>query len=433
MLKFLGMLVVGIVTSFYFFPIEFTFLPGVNTKMALAGFSLLLLGIQLAQGKRASLDKYMFRLSAIAAVVSFIALIAITYNETPINTNATNIVTMWGWMGGAYVVANLIRALYGKLTIELVCNFLIGVCVAQCIFALLIDNQPAFKNIVNTYVSGFGFVDMNMLNDIERLYGIGAALDVAGLRFSTVLVAIAYLSSRIDSNRKKKKMVLYLLAFVFIALVGNMMSRTTSIGIGLALFYWCIRWFAKTPEAKANNRCLWLWLTVILLVCVPLIVWQYQIDGNIRQNIRFAFEGFFSLAEEGTWNVHSNNILKNMVVFPDNLKTWLIGDGYFDNPFGTDPYYTGPNFGGFYKNTDIGYLRFVFYFGVIGLLAFIYFFQDSTRICIQKFPMYRCFFLFILSVNLIGWFKVSSDIFPIYALFMVPLYSNDVTKNIDRR
>ena len=59
-----------------------------------------------------------------------------------------------------------------------------------------------------------------------------------------------------------------------------------------------------------------------------------------------------------------------MIVFPDNLHTWIIGDGYFDNPFNRDMNYIGPNFGGYYMATDIGYLRFLFYVGLIGLLLF---------------------------------------------------------------
>lgn len=50
-----------------------------------------------------------------------------------------------------------------------------------------------------------------------------------------------------------------------------------------------------------------------------------------------------------------------MYVFPDNLKTWIIGDGYFNGPEDSDPYYTGEIWDiGYYKGTDVGYLRFIF-------------------------------------------------------------------------
>ena len=66
-----------------------------------------------------------------------------------------------------------------------------------------------------------------------------------------------------------------------------------------------------------------------------------------------------------------------MVVFPDNWVTWLIGDGYAANPMDKtlsffDPYYTGPIYHGYYKGTDIGYLRYIFYFGLVGTFVFVF-------------------------------------------------------------
>ena len=39
--KWIKIILTGIIVSMFFFPFEFTFLPGVNTKMAMAGFGLL--------------------------------------------------------------------------------------------------------------------------------------------------------------------------------------------------------------------------------------------------------------------------------------------------------------------------------------------------------------------------------------------------------
>jgi hypothetical protein len=82
MMALIYYILLGILTSLYFFPIEFTFLPGVNTKMAMAGIGLLLLVYQLALGQKANVSKDMLYLSAIAMIVSLIGLIAVTYNGT---------------------------------------------------------------------------------------------------------------------------------------------------------------------------------------------------------------------------------------------------------------------------------------------------------------------------------------------------------------
>lgn len=417
MIKALMTILMGVMVSFYFFPIEFTFLPGVNTKMAMAGFGLVILIVQLARQRRPHVDEGIFLFSLIAILVSFIGLIAVTYNETRDYTYATYIVSMWVWLSGAYVVVTFMRALHGYISVELVCNYLIAVCTAQCILALLLDGFPVFKDVVNTYVSGFGFVDNSQLNSGSRLYGIGAGLDVAGLRFSAVLCAIAHITSRIASTTRRNYIWIYLVCFVIIGLVGNMIARTTTVGVGLALVYWLISLF-KSDSADENSF-LWKRLACVIMVALLIIIPLYNSNYNFRENTRFAFEGFFSLVEKGRWDVHSNEILKGMYIFPENLKTWLIGDGYMENPLVTDPYWTGVVFGGYYMATDVGYLRFIFYFGIFGLLAFISFFISITQGCMKKFPAQSLLFLFFLAVNMAGWFKVSTDIFLVFAPFLL--------------
>lgn len=418
MLKFIGILIVGILTSFYYFPIEFTFLPGVNTKMAMAGFGLIVLFFQLARQRRPHIDSGVFKLSLIALAVSFFGFASVAYNETYDYTYATYIVSMWVWLSGAYVVVTLMRALHGYMSIELVCNYLIGVCTLQCISALMIDSIPAFKAFIDTYVSGFGFVDTSQMIEGGRLYGIGAGLDVAGLRFSAVLCAIAYITSGIAVTIRKKYIWIYLVCFVIISLVGNMMARTTIVGVVLAIVYWGIGGLWDSSRSMANTTYLWKWVLGVCCVSLMIIIPLYNIDSDFRSNVRFAFEGFFSLAETGQWEVHSNNLLKEMYVFPDNLKTWIIGDGYIENPK-SDPYYIGEMTGGYYMGTDVGYLRFIFYFGVLGLITFVYYFVALTKWCMSKFTNQQLLFLFFLLVNMIGWFKVSTDVFLVFAPFLL--------------
>jgi hypothetical protein len=107
-----------------------------------------------------------------------------------------------------------------------------------------------------------------------------------------------------------------------------------------------------------------------------------------------------------------------MIVFPDNVKTWIIGDGYFHGPSETDPYYVGPTMVDFYMGTDVGYLRFIFYFGIIGLIAFMFFFFKCGQECAKKFHKYSILFSLFVILNYIIWFKVSTDIFLVFAIFL---------------
>jgi hypothetical protein len=416
MWKWIQVLLAGVAVSFFFFPFEFTFLPGVNTKMAMAGVGLVLYVLDLSKGRASQIMKDGFVIAVLAALVSLCGLASVILNGTNDYTYATYIVSMFVWLGGAYTAIKVVRLVHGYVSVELVCNYLIGVCVGQCIIALMIDWIPAVKIFVDRYVVGFDFVDLEMFSRAKRLYGIGAGLDVAGSRFAAILVMIAMMAQNLSKTRYEKYIWLYLIAFILISVVGNMIARTTTVGILVAVAYW-IYSLVKNDESRGKLR-LWKYLILILVIFIPVITYLYSVDYNFQNNIRFAFEGFFSMAEKGYWETNSNNILKNMIVFPDNFKTWVIGDGYIENPTGRDPYYVGPAYGGYYMGTDIGYLRFIFYFGMIGLSMFILYFYKVAKACITRFPKYTTMFWLVLAINMIVWLKVSTDIFLVFAIFL---------------
>ena len=197
-----------------------------------------------------------------------------------------------------------------------------------------------------------------------------------------------------------------------------MISRTTSIGLVLALCYlfYSSKLYAMCI-AFAAKRVL-VWFIGILLIIIPLIIYFYNTSPEIHANLRFAFEGFFSWVETGEWEIGSNEKLKTMYVYPETLKTWIIGDGYIVNP-SSDPDYKGPIYEGYYMGTDVGYLRFIFYFGLVGLAIISMFIYISGKICIKKNPAYKWLFILLLVINYIVWFKVSTDIFSVLALLFL--------------
>ena len=131
-LKLIAMLFLVFLTSMFFFPFEFTFLPGINTKMAMAAVGLVLFALDLAKGRAASLDRSFFLLSFLAALVSLAGFASAVINHTNDYTYASYIISMWVWMGAAYVVVSAIKWVHGEATVEIVGNYLIAVCVMQC-------------------------------------------------------------------------------------------------------------------------------------------------------------------------------------------------------------------------------------------------------------------------------------------------------------
>lgn len=407
-----------IITDLYIFPIELSILPaGINSKLLMAVIGATMFFINQAQKGNFNLNTHYIKIFIYALLVSLIGVFSITYNSTNDTTYSTYIVSMVVWLAAAYVPITYIRQIHKSLSIQLICEYLIWVCLFQCISAIIIDTVPWFKTIVLSNVRGAGFEASLSSLDGSRLYGIGAMLDVAGQKFGCILVMIVYICMQDEPTAHIKKYTpFYIASFLFILAIGNMMGRTTTIGAAVAIIYALIL-FAK--RNVGNKRKTFASLIIILSITIPYLIYRYNADIHFRENIRFGFEGFFSLVEKGKWETHSNNILKNMIRWPESSKTWIIGDGYFDNPEGNDPYYIGHQWKGFYMGTDIGYLRFIYYFGLIGLTAFSLYFLKVYQLLVKNLPQGQKLFMLIVIINFIVWFKVSSDVFMVLAPFIL--------------
>lgn len=415
MLKYCAIAIGLFVTSFFFFPFCFTFLPTVNTKMMVAACGLVTFFVRMGMAKsEGSMNKDFFILSLCALLVSFVGFISMTVNDTPDTSYMTYIISMWVWLGGAYFVIFLIKQIHGRDSVELVCLYLITVCTLQCLLAEAIENIPSVKTFIDSILAGEGFMGKNE----DRLYGLGCALDVAGSRFAVVLVMIAFLLPRFAA-RKEKFTVLYLLfSFGVIAVIGNIIGRTATLGLFIAIGYLVYALCFDRSLQVETKRSLSSFLIGGLFLVTLVFIILYNADAGWQKQLRFGFEGFFSLIETGHWQVTSNHQLTSQVVWPSTLHTWLIGDGYMESTE-LDPYYVGKDWHGFYMGTDVGYCRFIFYFGITGLLAFSAFMLKVGEVCIRKHKSYWLLFMMMLAINFIVWIKVSTDIFLAFAPFLL--------------
>lgn len=403
-----------VLTSFFFFPFYPTFLSTVNTKMMLAAMGGILLLMKLARNRSAQIDEDIFSVSLWAALVSLASLISMVLNNTPDDSYLGYVVSMWVWLAAAYFVVNVIKFTHGTVTVEKVCVYLISVGVLQCFLAIAIDAIPAVKTVVDSVLNGEGFMGKNE----NRLYGLGCALDVAGTRFSALLVMIAFLLPKAAQKEKGQlHIALLLAAFCVITCIGSIIGRTTVVGVGLSLvylFYTC--YFKRNISEEARIK-LTRWVVGGMCAGIVVAVGLYNFSPQWQNYFRFGFEGFFSLAETGHWEVRSNTQLVNQFIFPDNAWTWLVGDGHMA-PTTIDPYYVGKVWTGFYMGTDVGYSRFLFYFGLMGLIIFSLFFVKVCQVCASKLKPYRDMFIIFLLINFIVWLKVSTDIFLVFAPFL---------------
>lgn len=400
MIRFLLYIILGVSVSFFLFPIAFTFLPSLNTKMVLAVLGVMFAGMNWLTVREIKISKG-FLLSVILALLfSFICYYSTDINKTTDYAYASYILSFAVWYFGAYAICSMIKIVHGKVDFKLVTYYVTAVCVFQCAAALMIDNIPSFKQFVDSYVSqGQEFFD-----EVERLYGIGAALDPAGVRFTIVLLMITAVLNNDEKVRNNAWSIsLLLISFFFIAIIGNAISRTTILGLGASLGYLLFGSSVFRKAIKQYSGKLSLLFGLFLAVAIGISIYLYNTNIEFYDQMRFAFEGFFNYVEKGEWRTDSTDKLnREMWVWPEDQKTWLIGSGLFDN---------------FVYGTDIGYCRFILYCGLIGFSVFALLFVVNALVFMKRHPEYWMFFLILLVLTFIIWFKVATDIFFIYAVF----------------
>lgn len=412
MAKVLKIIFAFIISWMFFFPTSFTFLPqSVNSKLILAVVGLLCVVYGIITGRIKNRIHISFLvLIIIAGLFSLISYISTTINNTHDYVYTTYIVSMLVWMSAGYVSFKAIHYAHKDSSVELISNYIIVLCVVQCVLALLVDIMPDLNHLIRRYII---LAEQTSLE--HRLIGIGVSFDPAGIRFSAALIICA--AMLVDKASNSKAVILYTASFFIIAIIGNMLSRTTTVGAVLAILlivYESRIW--KGMCAKGIENIFKIGVISIIII-IPILIYLYKTSASFRELTDFGFEGFISYVRTGKWETNSSNILQGMWnVWPDSLKTWLVGDGYFANPDNPRLYYLG---------TDVGYARIIFYCGIFGLGMFGCLFIYLVKVFSTLYPDYSFLFWFLLILQFVIWMKVSTDIFLIFALYY-PLVDKNV-------
>lgn len=393
-------ILIGVVVSCFFYPFAFKFLPGINTKMILGAIGLVIFALKLNSRNRGEVSIYVIVATCFTLLFSLLCFMPAVIFATGDDSYSTYYISFFVWVFGAYTVCDLIRYKNGVTDLRTITYYLTVVAVAQCILAQLISDFPAFQSMVDSVIEQ----GQDFMKGINRIYGIGASLDSAGVRFSITLLLIAHMivENGKEEGHSTELWMLYL-SFIFITVFGNMIARTTTVGAVLAISYILVRITVRANANLEKSRLKSFLIVVLILgAAIPVFTYLYATNTEIHSQMRFAFEGFFNWVETGDFTTSSTEKLKaNMWIWPKDNLTWLIGTGKFGNwAFGT----------------DIGYCRFILYCGLVGFSVFAGFFIFNGWAFYRKFEDTGWLAIFLIALTFIIWIKVSTDIFQFYAL-----------------
>ncbi|MCD6703719.1 MULTISPECIES: hypothetical protein [Vibrio] len=215
---------------------------------------------------------------------------------------------------------------------------IINVFALNAIICLIAGSIPSLLNIVYFFKSGdieVGFIPYrNAFLSGSGYFGIS----------SVYAVIIAFCTFKILSSRLNFQ---FFIKFLLIVLAGVLSGRTAFVGLFIGLLYLMVK---KTSYAV---------LATIMLL--PLVYFLLEFDlFSTYSNWIFEFvdinNGGVSLS-----STSSTDALQTMYFYPSEYSTWFWGDGrYVDGQ-------------AYYMKTDAGYMRNLFFGGIIFSLSIIFF------------------------------------------------------------
>lgn len=221
--------------------------------------------------------------------------------------------------------------------------------VFQLIFSLIVNFVPSLFNVVIQIINIDG-LSSDVLEDFSeaRLVGIGASFFASGILNSFVLILLAY---SINNFCDKKNYYILLMLYLIILMVGILFSRTTIIGILLSSLFFL------------NYRSLFKVLVLVVPLLILLVIYGKSLAEDNSQ-IAFGLDFLFNF-EDSQASSSFGGLQEMYEILPDNVKTWILGDAKYKVVSQSG------DFLAYYKDTDVGYFRVIFYNGLVGLFLFL--------------------------------------------------------------
>lgn len=214
--------------------------------------------------------------------------------------------------------------------------------------------------------------------------------------------------------RKKNRIGMKIWVLYLLTILGEFLYSRTSLLLSI-IFLILFVVMVLTKLGRITKFIEFVLLIFFAASIVILLIGQFEGDNA---SLAWQLEVFTNMSNGRGFNATSLNIMRRMAFVPD-ISTLLFGDGR----------YAGVN-GGYYMSTDLGYMRSILYYGLIGLLFVVILIVATlkTILKIRKEPEYSM--LAIMSFIAFVVFEIKGEcmgvFYPvIFTLMCCTSYSNE--------
>lgn len=379
---------INIILFFSFiYPVTFTFFPFLSTRhlFALIGIILLL--------RKLKIPRSIYDSTCLFFTLSVISLLTCVLNLTSDFSLASIpiifLISYFSIVGVCFLT--------GVDDNELFTDLLTKTALLQMIISILFFVLPDVEVLLYSLIKVGELASESLLQSQGfRLHGFGTNFFSAGVSNSFILLLIA-----IHSGRRR---IFYSVSYAIVFFVGIFIARTTFVGFLISfpiLLY------------KTSNFSFFKCISIIGLILVIFVMIGDCLKNSnipeIRDIYTFGFEPIINYQEEGSLNSSSVSVLSYKGKLPNDIKTWILGDGLYADPHA--PVY-------YYKGVDQGFLRCLYYFGTVGLIVLLlgYYSIIKRAVIVNQSRLYYLLFVIYLIIMYKGHTDVFQYIIPYFIL-----------------
>lgn len=398
--KFFGsiflFLTISILLFFILYPTWFIFLP-IPSDRIIQFIGILFFVFFVLLRKKIFLDQRFILFIGVSFFIAFISWLALLWSSDPNLYLVKRLSNIIFFSFSFYFIIYFINQFIPNLTLGKFLDYVIYVVLIQALVSLFLFLNPTlYENFISIIrpEANEGLLERIHLIQI-RLLGISNSFFTASTNYGIhilILMLIPYCKgSAIYKNR-----LLYYAALAIIITAGILSGRTVIFAILLGLGYIIIMERKRVIPLILKSLKV-LFFLMAIFIAIFLILRNFIDLTRFERIASWAFEIFIQYSDGGQITSSSTDVMLKMYKWPEDISTWIIGHGLILNSDGS-----------YYMHSDIGYIRLLYYFGVIGTITFIiaqfYYYKIAANYYSNPAIKLFLFFLFIwiLILNLKG-------------------------------
>lgn len=296
--------------------------------------------------------------------------------------------SQFAWIFGSYLIVTFFFIIHPRGSFTLFLYYIVGAIFAQCVISIAMHQNATIRDFFNS-LQMVDLVALAKRQETEgaRLLGYGVAFFGAGISCGFALIVLVYIILKTKLNLIS--IILIASVYCFIAYVGLLSARTTSIGLFASIILAVILIFTSGKK-KVQKGQFFRFLAVAALF------------GSIGHTLAYlyfpefadwAFEAFINYSNTGEFRTASSDGLENMFQLPHTFDQWLYGWGVME-----------------FWGSDVGYTRLLFYVGLPGTLAYFFYQFMLVKMSFTNDRAFTFTLLIMYAYNLALNYKGLSDL-----------------------